>query len=138
MENDDDKFEALLADKRHKELTGTMGKVLTELQKQKPDDGVRSAIEKQSKAIEGFADAIKKLPKPEKPEVNVEINNSELLPLLRDIKDSQKAIKEGYEAILEALDNKPMVSEFNFVYEYGSVKTAKVVYTPANKIVYKK
>jgi hypothetical protein len=133
-EDEIDDFEALLADKKRSDLVVIMGKVLTELQKQKPDDGVKAAIEKQGKAIEKVADAIANIPKPEKPEkpqVNVELNQTEILPLLKEI-------KEGQIALIEAFNNKPMVSEFNFVYEYGSVKTAKVIYKPANQITYSK
>lgn len=121
-EIDDIEFDELLAEKRHKEVTQTLKGIATLLNKPEKNDGVKEAVEKQSAAIEKVATAIQNLPKPEKPEVNVSVENKEIIPLLREI-------KEGNERILKALENKPMVDKFNFEHDnWGNIKAAKVDY----------
>lgn len=135
-ENDDNKFEALLIDRRHKELTSALGKVVSELQKKKPDDGIKEAIEKQSKSIEGFSNAIKNLPKPEKPEVNVNVSNDKMVS---SINDMCKEICEGQNKILKALADRPLVDKFEIAKYYnGSIRTIKVIYKSENNVLYNK
>ena len=49
-----------------------------------------------------------------------------------------REIKEGQIALKDAFENKLVVSEFNFVYDYGNIRTAKVVYKPMKEITIKK
>ena len=132
IEKDDKDFDELLAEKRHKEQTGLLKGIAASLNKPEKDDkAIVDAINKQGAAIEKVASAISNQPKPEKPEVNVELNNTEVVTLLREVKEGQMALKEAFE-------NKLMVSEFNFVYDYGNIRTAKVVYKPMKDIIIKK
>lgn len=140
MPNEDDiKFEALLADKRHKELTGTLKGLVTILSKEKPNDGIKEAIEKQSKAIEGFANAIKNIPKPEKqekPQVNVAVSNDNMIS---SIEKMCKEICDGQNKILKALEEKPIVDEFKLEKDqWGTTRTVKLVYKTAATINYGK
>ena len=132
IEKDDKDFDELLAEKRHKEQTGLLKGIATSLNKPEKDDkAIIDAINKQGDALDKVALAIQNQPKPEKPEVNVTTDNKEILPLLREIKEGQIALKEAFE-------NKLVVSEFNFVYDYGNIRTAKVVYKPMKEITIKK
>lgn len=136
VEDDDEQFFAEeLRAKQHKEQMSALKGIATLLNKpEKPneDKQIIDAINKQGAAIEKVAAAIQNQPKPEKPEVNVTTDNKEILPLLKEI-------KEGNENILRALENKPMVEKFDFEKDnWGGIKTAKVVYTPANKITISK
>ena len=124
-EIDDIEFDDLLADKRHKEITGRLGKLVEALnkpEKEKDDKAIVDAIKKQGESLDKVAAAIANQPKPEKSEVKVEVNNQEILPLLREI-------KEGNEKLLQAIENRNLVESFDFQYDnWGSIKTAKVNY----------
>lgn len=121
-EIEDIEFDDLLADKRHKQQMDALKGIATLLNKPEKNDGVKEAVEKQSAAIEKVAMAIQNLPKPEKPEVNIVTDNKEIVSLIREI-------KEGNEKILQALNNKQLVSDFDFQYDnWGNIKTAKVNY----------
>lgn len=122
-EIDDKDFDELLAEKRHKEQTGLLKGIATSLNKPEKDDkAIIDAINKQGDALDKVALAIQNQPKPEKPEVNVTIENKEILSLLREVKD-------GNDKMLKALESKPMVESFDFQYDnWGGIKTAKVNY----------
>ena len=123
IEKDDKDFDELLAEKRHKEQTGLLKGIATSLNKPEKDDkAIIDAINKQGDALDKVALAIQNQPKPEKPEVNVTIENKEILSLLREVKD-------GNDKMLKALESKPMVESFDFQYDnWGGIKTAKVNY----------
>lgn len=134
IEVDKEEADEIIAVNTFKEIKAmktALGNLATALSQPNEDKAIVDAIKKQGEALDKVATAIQNQPKPEKPEVNVELNNTEVVTLLREVKEGQIALKEAFE-------NKLMVSEFNFVYDYGSIKTAKVVYTPANKITFKK
>ena len=123
-EIEDKEFDDLLADKRHTELKGALKGIATLLSKPEKDDNkaIVDAIKKQGESLEKVAAAISNQPKPEKPEVNVTIENKEILSLLREVKD-------GNDKMLKALESKPMVESFDFQYDnWGGIKTAKVNY----------
>lgn len=110
-EIDDKDFDELLAEKRHKEQTGLLKGIATSLNKPEKDDkAIIDAINKQGDALDKVALAIQNQPKPEKPEVNVTIENKEILSLLREVKD-------GNDKMLKALESKPMVESFDFRYD---------------------
>tara|TARA_R110000868_G_C10807515_1_gene757582 strand:+ start:298 stop:714 length:417 start_codon:yes stop_codon:yes gene_type:complete len=134
VEDDDEQFFAEeLRAKQHKEQIGLLKGIATLLNKPEKEDGVKEAVERQSKAIEKVADAILNQPKPENPEVNVELNQKEIIPLLKDI-------KEGNDKILTALQNKLYVDSFyvRATGNYGEDKMIDVSYKPADKITFKK
>lgn len=125
-------FAEALELKRHKEQMSALKGIAASLNKPEKDDkAIIDAINKQGDALDKVALAIQNQPKPEKPEVNVTTDNKEILPLLREIKEGQIALKDAFE-------NKLVVSEFNFVYDYGNIRTAKVVYKPMKDIIIKK
>lgn len=125
-------FAEALAAKRHKELSTGLKSIALLLNKPEKDDkAIVDAIEKQGKSLDKVAEAIRNQPKPEKPEVNVEVSNQEILPLLREIKEGQMAIKAAFE-------NRPMVDVFQIHTIDNQSKTVKVIYKPANQIIIKK
>lgn len=82
---EDEKFETLLADKRHRELTGTIKSIATHLSNN-DDKEVVNAINKQGEKIVELVEAIKGMPKPEKqdsPQVNVEVNQDKVISSLQ-------------------------------------------------------
>ena len=117
IEDDDEQFFAEeLRAKQHKEQMGVLKGIATSLNKPQ-DNGVVDAIKESVRATAGLVDAVKNMPKPEKPEVNIEFNNK----------------------VVAALENKHLVDEFKISQDnWGKINTVKVVYTPANKITYSK
>lgn len=130
---DEIEFEKEAALTRHKELKNALKDIASVLKN--PDkDGkiIAEAIKKQGDALEKLVSAIQNQPKPEKPQVNVELNQSELLPLLSELKN-------GNDRILNALENKPMVDSFQ-VRPSGmnnAERTINVIYKPMNQITMK-
>ena len=117
-------FAEALELKRHKEQMSALKGIATLLSKPEKDDNkaIVDAIKKQGESLDKVAAAISNQPKPEKPEVNVTIENKEILSLLREVKD-------GNDKMLKALESKPMVESFDFQYDnWGGIKTAKVNY----------
>lgn len=134
IEVDKEEADEIIAVNTFKEIKAmktALGNLATALSQPKEDKAVADAIKKQGEALDKVAAAIQSQPKPEKPEVNVELNNTEVVTLLREVKEGQIALKEAFE-------NKLMVDEFNFTYDYGNIKTAKVNYKPMSKITVKK
>lgn len=123
----------VIEEDRHNELKGALKGIATLLGKPEKDDkAIVDAIKKQGDAIDKVAAAISNQPKPEKPEVNVITDNKELLPLLKEIKEGQIALKEAFE-------NKLMVDEFKFTSDqWGKYNTAKVIYKPMNQVTVSK
>lgn len=135
IEKDDKDFDELLAEKRHKEQTGLLKGIATSLNKPQ-DNGVVDAIKESVRATAGLVDAVKNMPKPEKPEVNIEFNAREIVSSLQAICDK---IVDSNNKVVAALENKQLVDEFKISQDnWGKINTVKVVYTPANKITYSK
>lgn len=125
MDIEDDEFNDLLADKRHRELSGSLKKIAVLLSQK--DDGAMSVIKSNMDAFGNIINLIKTQQK----EVTVTVNNNELLPLLREI-------KEGNDRILTAMSNKPIVSTFIVENTDRYTKTIEVIYKKASQATFKK
>lgn len=69
----------ILAASRHSDLVKQFGLILSALNKEEQKDTtVADAIKEQTKTIERFVEAIKAVPKPEKPEISVSVSNEAL------------------------------------------------------------
>lgn len=128
IDDNEDNFEALLSDKRHKELISSLSKVLLELKKEKKDDGVKEAIENQTKAINDFSKAINKL----KPEDKSQ-------EIISAIETMQNEICESNNKVVAALNNKQIVDRFEIEKDpFGTTKTINVKYKSIGSISYSK
>ena len=136
IEDDDEQFFAEeLRAKQHKEQMGVLKGIATSLNKPQ-DNGVVDAIKESVRATAGLVDAVKNMPKPEKPEVNIEFNAREIVSSLQAICDK---IVDSNNKVVAALENKQLVDEFKISQDnWGKINTVKVVYTPANKVTIKK
>lgn len=126
--------ELRIAERRHEEQMSTLKGIAALLNKpEKEDKAIIDAINKQGAAIEKVAAAIQNQPKPEKPEVNVELNNAEVVNLLKEVKEGQKELKQYFET-------RPLVDEFIISPHgwNGTEKKAKVIYKPMNQVTIKK
>lgn len=98
---EDSKTERLIASKRHNELKDLLGKLTIALNKkteskndEKPDNELPQLIAAQTQSINELVKSILSLPKPEKANVNVEVNNDKL----------ESSIVELNKSILKVLD----------------------------------
>lgn len=135
-EKDDIEFDELLADRRHKELTGTL-KGIAALLNQPKNDNIAEAIRQTGEATKGLIEVVKNIPKAEKPEVNVQIDNQKIVTSLEEICDK---IVASNKEVLEAMKSKPMVDSFQ-VKPSGwnnTERTINVIYKPASQITIKK
>lgn len=105
MDIEEKEFEDLLADKRHKEISGTLKSIALALAKNNTDP-IAVAIEKQGKAIEGFVKVVTNLPKPD---VSVNVEQDELISsitemgsvILKGLSDLKKAVEEKKEWVFQ-------------------------------------
>lgn len=134
-EVEDIEFDELLAEKRHRELKKNLGDIANALSKPKEDAKVSEAIEKSSQATVQLVQAIKELPKPQKPEVNVNFDHNSFVASMSKIADR---IEQSNKTVVKALNDKPMATQFNVEYDYGNLRTVKIVYTTADKLTFKK
>lgn len=138
LDIEDEKFETLLADRRHREITGTLKSIATHLSNN-GDKEVVNAINKQGEKVGELVEAIKGMPKPEKqdsPQVNVEVNQDKVISSLQQICSD---IVASNNRVIEALENRMLPDSFDLVKGYGgATQSVKVNYKPANKLVSKK
>ena len=138
IEDDDEQFFAEeLRAKQHKEQMGVLKGIATSLNKPQ-DNGVVDAIKESVRATAGLVDAVKNMPKPEKPEIGRAVQQEcrDRSPSLQAICDK---IVDSNNKVVAALENKQLVDEFKISQDnWGKINTVKVVYTPANKITYSK
>ncbi len=134
-DKEDEKFESLLADKRHKELTGALKGIATHLSKDN-DKAVVEAINGQADKIGELVKAIQDMPKPEKANVNVELNPKEFVTSVQKICED---IVASNNKVIEALENRLLPDSFDLVKGYGgTTQSVKVNYKNANQIIIKK
>ncbi len=119
---EDLEFKELLLEKRHKEVTQLIKALLS-----KDNKDLVDALREQPKAIkDAFSAIIQSIPKPEKPEVNVEVIQQEIVTSLEAI--CEKIIKSN-ELVIKALNEKPLIESFDLQRDnWGNTKTVKVNY----------
>lgn len=111
---EDDDFEALLAEKRHKELSGALKAIAVSLSKDTDKESV-AAIEKQTQILEKFVQEVANF---EKSESKVELDQDKVVKSICEMKDAIiKAIADANEKRVEVKGNKSW--EFNVVRGYG-------------------
>lgn len=119
---EDLEFKELLLEKRHKEVTQLIKALLS-----KDNKDLVDALREQPKAIkDAFSAIIQSIPKPEKPEVNVGVNQQKIVTSLEAI--CEKIIKSN-ELVIKALNEKPLIESFDLQRDnWGNTKTVKVNY----------
>jgi len=133
-EIEDDEYQEILAENRHKDLSTSLKTIANTLLK-KDDKAVVDAINGQGEKVEALVKAIESIPKPEKPIVNVEVNNEKLLSLINQM---SKDIIESNNKVIEALENRLLPVDFDLIKNYGVTQSVKVNYKQANLITIKK
>lgn len=135
LDIEDEKFETLLADKRHKELTVTLKAIAANLLNNS-DKEVVNAINGQGDKIGDLVKAIQAIPKPEKPQVNVDVNQDKVISSLQQICTD---IVDSNNKVIEALEKRLLPDTFTLVKSYGGVtESVKVNYKTSNQLIVKK
>lgn len=104
-EVEDDEFEAIVQENRHKELISTIKKLMSVIEE---DKSIASALEKNTKEIGNFVDKVKSL-KP--PEVTVQTNQESVV---NEIRDLGLKITESLEKQNEVLEKLAKEKEVEF------------------------
>jgi len=140
IEVDKEEADEIIAINTFKEIKGmkiALGNLATAISQPKEDKAVADALKEAAKGSQAVADAIKAIPKPETPDVNIQFDHEKFVTSMDKIADRiEKAIDKG----VEAQKNKLMVDEFIIsAHGYnGQDRTAKVVYKPMKDIIIKK
>lgn len=106
LELEDEEFEQLIADRRHKELLSAINKLLSAINVKEDSTAVTKELQKQSQAIREFSDTIKNL---KQPIVNV---NQE--PVISAIKNLSIAVKTELDLIKQSLGKEKEEKEWEF------------------------
>ena len=125
------KFESLLADKRHNEVSYLL-KAITDALAKDDSNEVVEAINKQGNNFGELIKAIKSIPKTELPEVNVNLNPTEFVDSINKI--CEEIIKSN-DKVIEALNTRLLPDTFTLVKTYaGITESVKVIYKEARLI----
>lgn len=130
---EDENFEALLADKRHREVSGTLKSIAAHLSKDN-DKEVVNAINGQADKIGDLVKAIQNMPKPDAPkmpDVKIEYNPQEFVTSVQKICED---IVASNNKVIEALENRLLPDSFELVKNYGITQSVKVNYKSAKQI----
>ena len=129
---EDEKFETLLADKRHRELTNALKNISIHLSN-KDDNELAAAINDQASKIGDLVSVMLNAPKPE---VKVDLNPKEFVTSVQKICED---IVASNNKVIEALENRLLPESFVLVKVWnGATESVKVNYKPANQIAIKK
>jgi len=132
FDKEDEKFERLLADKRHRELATSLKNIATILAN-KDGNELAASVNEQTSKIQALVSTILNTPKPD---VNVELNAKEFVSSAQQI---CKDIIESNNKVIEALENRLLPDTFTLVRSYGGqTESVKVNYKQANLITIKK
>lgn len=133
-EIEEDEYSEIIAENRHNELSSSLKTIAKTLLEQN-DKAVVEAINGQGEKVAALVKAIESIPKPEKPIVNVEVNNEKLLSLINEMKED---IIDSNNKVIQALESRLLPDSFELIKNYGVTQSVKVNYKQANLINNKK
>lgn len=113
-EQEHEEFEALLAEKRHKELSGALKNIALSLSQNK-DREIVAAIEKQTLLVEKFVETVSEAEKHEA-KVDVEVNQEQVV---QSIGEMGKCILEGLKDLKESVSKAPQPKKWEFTVQRG-------------------
>lgn len=130
-DKEDEKFELLLQDRRHKEIYGSL-KSIADALSSKDDRVVVNAIVSQSDKLDVLIRAINSIDFQQK-EVNLEVNQDRVIENLNKIRDE---IITSNERVILSLENRLLPDTFELVKNpfTGVTSSVKVKYKSANSI----
>jgi len=149
IEVDKEEADEIIAVNTFKEIKAmkvALGNLTTAISQPKEDKAVADAIKESAKSSQAVAqaqnDVAEAIRNFQKTDPNLKINNDSFLTSLNKIADriceSNDRNQKSNEKMVEAFEKKLMVDTFDFSYDYGNVKTAKVNYKPMNQVTISK
>jgi len=137
IEVDKEEADEIIAVNTFKEIKAmktALGNLATAIS-QKEDKQLSEALKESANATKQVAQAIRDIPKPETPDVNVQFDHEKFVTSMDKIVERiEKAIEKG----VTAQDTKLMVDEFKIENGNYGAKTVKVIYKPISQITIKK
>lgn len=132
FEVEEDEFNEIVAENRHRELATSLKDIATILSN-KNDKAVALAINGQGSKIEALVKAIHGI---QKPEVKIEWTPKEFISSINKICED---IVASNNKVIQALNNRLLPDTFTLVKSHrGTTESVKVNYKEANKIANKK
>lgn len=130
-DKEDEKFELLLQDRRHKEIYGSL-KSIADALSSKDERVVVNAIVSQSDKLDGLIRAIQSIDFQQK-EVNLEVNQDKVIETLNKVRDE---IILSNERLILSLENRLLPDTFELLKNgfTGATHSVKVNYKTANSI----
>ncbi len=131
MTTEEQEFQELLQDKRHKEIIKSLSTIAMALNSdEKSDDEIVKAIKGQGENVNNLIKSIQNIPKSQAPIVN--INQKEISDSLNKICAD---IVASNNKVIETLEKRLLPHSFELVKSFNGVtESVKVNYKPANKI----
>ena len=131
MTTEEQEFQELLQDKRHKEIIKSLSTIAMALNSdKKSDDEIVKAIKGQGENVNNLIKSIQNIPKSQAPIVN--INQKEISDSLNKICAD---IVASNNKVIETLEKRLLPHSFELVKSFNGVtESVKVNYKPANKI----
>ena len=127
-ENDDKEFEALLADKRHKELKSALNNIAVAMGNKK-DDGLKEVLKAHSDNISALVNSISNLPKPE---VTVNANNENVATAIKNLELKIDTLIDETKNLI-AVISLPKESKIAFNRTYGGYLESPITVTTSIK-----
>jgi len=140
MALDEKLVEQIRQENNHKELITSVGKLTAAITSKDDKLLVKALTDQPAIFKQSMEQVIKSLPKPETPQVEVNINYENLVSSFKQISEEtalrvEKAINKG----IEALENRLLPDTFELVKGYGGeTQSVKVKYKSAKEINSKK
>lgn len=106
IDQEEREFEELLAEKRHKEMTGALKSVAEALRSPKDDPELKKLMSENRDAINIFVNTVKEI-KAKESDVRVEIDDQKLLNAIEGFGETIGKLMAGIDKRLTALENKP-------------------------------
>ena len=137
-EIDDDEFDEIVAQKRHKELTKALSSLTGAIASIKPSDdkGIVQAINSQPAIFkQAMEEVIKSIPREKMPQVNIADDYKKIVSLFEEIiSQTVKKIEESNDKVISALEDRMLPDSFDLIKNYGVTQQVKVNYISAKKI----
>jgi len=134
---EDEKFEALLQDKRHKEIVRKLGELAIAITSKDDKELVRVLADQPSVFKSSMEQVINALQNIEPPQVNINYEN--LLTSFKKITDAAALrVEESNNKLIDVFEKRLVPYTFDLVKNYGITESVKVNYKPSNEIAISK
>lgn len=104
LEQEEREFDELMAEKRHKEVTGALKSVVEAINSPKEDAELKKLISENKEAINNFELAVREF---NKKEVKVDLGFEKMINAISDAIQNMGGVMKGMDKRIQALEDKP-------------------------------